>query len=244
MAWCSALGTFRFASGRGQSTRFGAIWRSSGLWLPGGPAHVGQLAREAGVAGSELPEGVRGACEVLLRMIDMDSGEIAEIEQEMRAQAAAETARLMSIPGIGPVGAMAFQAFAPPLEGFRRGRDCAAWLGPVPRQHGTGGKTRLGRVSKMDRRDLRRLLVSGAMTAIRRAAQLRQGPLAHAHVGAQAQDARRRRACQPHGADGVGGGDEEGVGPRSGGGRRRGGQSRDGVGGAGKPEERVRANGH
>ena len=136
--------------------------------------------------------------------------------QTARAQAAAETARLMSIPGIGPVGAMAFQAFAPPPEGFRRGRDFAAWLGPVPRQHGTGARRGAAGCRRW----------TGATCAPpvrqrshdgdppRRAARLRQGPLAHAHVGAQARDARRRRARQPHGADGVGGG-EEGVGPRS-----------------------------
>ena len=73
------------------------------------------------------------------------------------------------------VAAMAFQAFAPPLEGFQRGRDFAAWLGLVPRQHGTRGKARLGRVSKMDRRDLRHPRVSGAMTAIRHAARLGPG---------------------------------------------------------------------
>ena len=50
-----------------------------------------------------------------------------------------EAARLMTIPGVGPITAMALQAFAPPMESFRRGRDFAAWLGLVPRQHKTGG---------------------------------------------------------------------------------------------------------
>ena len=48
----------------------------------------------------------------------------------------------MTIPGIGPISAMAVQAFAPPMESFRRGRDFAAWLRLVPRQHTTGGKPR------------------------------------------------------------------------------------------------------
>ena len=73
----------------------------------------------------------------------------------------------MSIPGIGPVTAMAIQAFAPPMESFRRGRDFSAWLGLVPRQHSTGGKPKLGRISKMGQRDLRRLLISGAMATVR-----------------------------------------------------------------------------
>ena len=73
----------------------------------------------------------------------------------------------MTVPGAGPITAMALQAFAPPLETFRRGRDFSAWLGLVPRQHTTAGKPRLGKISKMGQRDLRRLLVVGAMSVIR-----------------------------------------------------------------------------
>ena len=71
----------------------------------------------------------------------------------------------MTVPGVGPITAL--QAFAPPLETFRRGRDFSAWLGLVPRQHTTAGKPRLGKLSKMGQRDLRRLLVVGAMSVIR-----------------------------------------------------------------------------
>ena len=77
----------------------------------------------------------------------------------------------MTIPGIGPITALAIQALAPPMESFRRGRDFSAWLGLVPRQHTTGGKPRLGRVSKMGQRDLRRLLITGAMAAIQHASR-------------------------------------------------------------------------
>ena len=52
-------------------------------------------------------------------------------------------------------------------KSFRRGRDFSAWLGLVPRQHTTGGKPKLGRISKMGQRDLRRLLITGAMTVVR-----------------------------------------------------------------------------
>ena len=77
----------------------------------------------------------------------------------------------MTIPGIGPITALALQAFAPPMESFRRGRDFSAWLGLVPRQHTTGGKPRLGKISKMGQRDLRRLLITGAMTVVRHASR-------------------------------------------------------------------------
>ena len=88
---------------------------------------------------------------------------------------AKRTARLMTIPGIGPITAMALQAFAPPMESFRRGRDFSAWLGLVPRQHTTGGKPRLGRISKMGQRDLRRLLIMGAMAVVQNA--IRRGEI-------------------------------------------------------------------
>ena len=54
-----------------------------------------------------------------------------------------------------------------PQKQFRRGRDFAAWLGLVPRQHSTGGKQKLGKTSKMGQRDIRRLLVIGATAVIR-----------------------------------------------------------------------------
>ncbi len=80
----------------------------------------------------------------------------------------------MTIPGVGPVTALAIRAFAPPMESFRRGRDFSAWLGLVPRQHTTGGKPRLGGISKMGQKDLRRLLVTGAMAVVRHASRQRE----------------------------------------------------------------------
>jgi transposase len=73
----------------------------------------------------------------------------------------------MSMPGLGPVTAMAIEAFAPTMTTFRKGRDFAAWLGLVPKQHSSGGKQVLGRTSKMGQRDIRRLLIIGAMTVVR-----------------------------------------------------------------------------
>ncbi len=87
----------------------------------------------------------------------------------MRTPGLEEAARLMTIPGIGPITALALRAFAPPMESLRRGRDFSAWIGLVPRQHTTGGKPRLGKISKMGQRDLRRLLITGAMAVARQA---------------------------------------------------------------------------
>lgn len=70
--------------------------------------------------------------------------------------AESETARrLQSMPGVGPLTALAVEAFAPDMAQFKRGRDFAAWLGLVPRQYSSGGKERLGRVSKTGQSDSR-----------------------------------------------------------------------------------------
>jgi len=86
---------------------------------------------------------------------------------------AAMPRQLQTMPGVGPIGALAIETFAPPMNQIRRGRDFAAWLGLVPSQHSSGGKQRLGKTSKMGQRDIWRLLVSGAMSVIRWA--LRKG---------------------------------------------------------------------
>ena len=75
--------------------------------------------------------------------------------------------RLCAVPGIGPVSAGAIAAFAPDMSTFDSGRNFAAWLGLVPRQRSTGGKARLGAVSKMGQCDIRKLLIVGAMSVIR-----------------------------------------------------------------------------
>ena len=62
--------------------------------------------------------------------------------------------------------ATAIEAFAPDMACFQRGRDFAAWLGLVPRQHSTGGKERLGKVSKKGQKDIRSLLITGAMSVV------------------------------------------------------------------------------
>ena len=81
------------------------------------------------------------------------------------------TRRLQTIPRVGPITAMAIETFAPPMTIFRRSRDFAAWLGLVPRQYSTGGKQRFGATSKMGQRDMRRLLITGAMAVVQHASR-------------------------------------------------------------------------
>ena len=139
-----------------------------GIVAPKGPAHVGKLAAVLGDGRAELPDAVRALGGVLVEQIAVLDEKIGALDRELLAQARqdADARRLMTIPGVGPVTAMAILAFAPPLGGFRRGRDFSAWLGLVPRQHTTAGKPRLGKISKMGQRDLRRLLVLGATSTI------------------------------------------------------------------------------
>ncbi|MFT6535123.1 MAG: transposase [Loktanella salsilacus] len=82
------------------------------------------------------------------------------------AKKAGSVRRAQTMPDVGTVTALATRTFAPDLATFKRDRDFAAWLGLVPKQHSTGGKTRLGKTSKMGQRDIRTLLVSRAMAVL------------------------------------------------------------------------------
>ena len=140
-----------------------------GVVAPKGPVHIDRLASALEDRDTGLPEAVRELGGLLFEQIAGLNGKIEVLEREIRAAARQDedVRRLMTVPGIGPITAMAIQAFAPPMESFQRGRDFSAWLGLVPRQYTTGGKPRLGKISRMGQRDLRRLLITGAMTVVR-----------------------------------------------------------------------------
>ncbi len=74
--------------------------------------------------------------------------------------------RLATFPGLGPIASSAFAAATPDVAVFRSARDYAAWLGLTPRAHSSGGKERLGRISKAGNRYLRRLPYLGAVAQI------------------------------------------------------------------------------
>ena len=96
---------------------------------------------------------------------------IGSIERRIIAQHHSDEAskRLRSIPGIGIVGATAIAATVTDPKVFRSGRDFAAWIGIVPRQESTGGKQKLGPISKRGDQYLRRILVVGAHAVLKRA---------------------------------------------------------------------------
>jgi transposase len=139
-----------------------------GLVVPKGIAHlkrVEELVRDDSI---ELPTLVRKECQDLLEQIDGQSIRIAEKTRTMvgLSEESGVAQRLETMPGVGPLTALAVEAFAPSMEHFRSGRDFAAWLGLVPRQFSSGGKERLGRVSKAGPADIRRLLIMGAMARV------------------------------------------------------------------------------
>jgi len=98
---------------------------------------------------------------------------IAGYDAELRAQVrTCEPAqRLMKIRGIGPLSALAIVATVGNARDFRSGRQFAAWLGLTPRQHSSGGKTRLGHITKRGDAYLRTLLVLGARSVLQTAAR-------------------------------------------------------------------------
>ena len=98
---------------------------------------------------------------------------IGSIEKRIIAQhrASEESKRVATVPGIGTLGASAITATVTDPSAFRSGRDFAAWIGLVPRQDSTGGKQKLGPISKQGDRYLRRILVVGAIAVLRYAKQ-------------------------------------------------------------------------
>jgi transposase len=144
-----------------------------GIVAPTGPAHVGRLAAVIDGDDGVLPSTVKDLARLLLDQIAALSGKVADLDAELRRCASVDdTARRpATIPGVGPITAAAITTFAPPMETFSKGRDFAAWVGLTPRQHSSGGKERLGRTSKMGQRDIRRLLIIGAVAVVRWAAR-------------------------------------------------------------------------
>lgn len=139
-----------------------------GLVAPRGAVHLRKIAASVEADDTSLPATVQDLAKLYLKQITELADQITELDRKMirAVREAASTRRAQTMPGVGPITALAIETFAPDLSDFRRGRDFAAWLGLVPRQHSTGGRPRLGKTSKMGQRDIRRLLISGAMAVL------------------------------------------------------------------------------
>lgn len=153
---------------RGHLTEYGWV-------APKGPSHVAMLADllEEEEMASSLPDAARTMFRLMLDLLDELDRKVAELDKEIarRAREDEVARRLMTIPGVGPIGATAILALAPPAETFAKGRDFAAWLGLTPLQKSTGGKHKLGATSKMGERTLRRLLIIGSSAVVLQASR-------------------------------------------------------------------------
>ena len=145
-----------------------SILYEQGLTFPSGFDHVARIEAVLRDPSTYVSDVVRSEC---LDLIDQIAEKTARIKTKTEtatdlAKGADTARRLQTMPGIGPITALAIETFAPPMETFKCGRSFAAWLGIVPRQHSSGGKARLGRISKAGQSDIRRLLITGAMTRL------------------------------------------------------------------------------
>jgi transposase len=151
-----------------------------GLIVPQGARRAAELVEQVRQADAAVvPDLARSALLMLADQLEALALQIHALERRLLTWHRQDQAsqRLATIPGVGLISATAFAASVPDPSLFRSGREFAAFLGLVPRQSSSGGKDRLGRISKMGDRYLRKLLVIGATSVIRRA---RTGSLAAA----------------------------------------------------------------
>jgi transposase len=143
-------------------------------WVaPQGRFRLAALFADIEDPGCLLPSAARDVFLVMIEHVRVLDAHIDGFDREIarRAKEDQEARRLMTIPSVGPVIATAMLALAPPASSFGSGRDFAAWLGLTPRQRSTGGKERLGSITKAGERTLRRLLIIGASAVVRQASR-------------------------------------------------------------------------
>ena len=116
-----------------------------------------------------IPEKAKRALLEMVEQIDVLSARIESLDAEIRKGVQDDEAakRLTTIPGVGPIIAATVRAVAGDVHAFKSGRDFAAWIGLTPRAHSSGGKERLGSISKRGNAQLRTLLIVGATSIIK-----------------------------------------------------------------------------
>ncbi|MFC6640300.1 IS110 family transposase [Sulfitobacter sp. JBTF-M27] len=152
---------------RGQLAEFGIVF-------PQGVGHATQFAkRMLEGEGPDLPEVAGNVVNELCDQLLFLHGKIADYTRKMTqvAQQEDRVTLLQTIPGIGPITASAIVATVGTGRQFNNGREFAAWLGLTPLNRSSGGKERLGRISKMGDQYIRRLLVVGMMSRMRQIIQ-------------------------------------------------------------------------
>jgi len=145
-----------------------ALLHEHGHVFPQGTRNLGCMKALVEDEATDLHVLIREECTDLLAQIAEKTARIIERTAKLKALAAQSdrARRLQTMPGVGPLTAVAVEAFGPDMAQFKTGRDFAAWLGLVPKQHSSGGKERLGRMTKAGQADIRRLLIIGAMSRL------------------------------------------------------------------------------
>ena len=136
------------------------VRRKSRLWSREGRAVLEKLALEGWTARRRTE---------LLEMLDRLEGQVSELDQAVRTEAERrpEVRLLMTHPGVGPVVGLAYVLTIGPTARFPRGKQVASYLGLIPREHSSGGRQKLGAISKQGNTMMRTLLVEAAQTASR-----------------------------------------------------------------------------
>ena len=118
--------------------------------FPTGARNLGRIEAFLSDADHDLHPLVHEECMDLVELIENKTARITAKTRQAEALSSQGdmTRRLKTIPGVGALTALAVETFAPPMESFKSGRDFAAWLGIAPRQDSSGGKQRLGKISK------------------------------------------------------------------------------------------------
>ncbi len=145
---------------RGHAAEFGIVAAKGTSRLP--------TLLEIVAAGETMPDAAKEMLAFLGAQVAQLAGRVAELERQMKQQhkANAVSQLLAEVPGIGPISALSLALTIDPGR-FQFGRHFAAWLGLTPKEHSTGGRQRLGGISRAGNERLRQLLVLGAMAVIR-----------------------------------------------------------------------------
>lgn len=148
---------------------FRAHMSELGIIAAQGLASIDKLAGIIRDAETALPALARNALLEMAEQIDVLTARIQHLDQDIAAGVKQDEAALLltSVPGVGPLIAATVRATVHHAEGFRSGRDFAAWVGLTPRMHSSGGKEKLGSISKQGNRRLRTLFVIGATSVLK-----------------------------------------------------------------------------
>ena len=150
-----------------------------GLVAPIGREGLQALIKLIVEAGDErVPEEARSCLELLSSQLELVNAQILETDRRIRTSARSTEVgrRLMEIPGVGPLLASALVASIADPKAFKTGRNLAAWIGLVPKQNSSGGKERLGGITKQGDRYLRQLLGDAAEPLLAAARSSAWGP--------------------------------------------------------------------